>query len=211
MGQIPWDRRSELGLFRAFWQTAWGAVSRPVPLFRQAVGGGTVAGSLGYLLLCSVIALLPTMLFYAFAMFAMAFLSESPMKLPTEDRGMFAGVVGVYTVAMPLFMFAGCVVTAAVDHLVLKIAGVPGGFALTLRGLALSMGVSVFAIVPVCNFYVLPIWAAVVRFFAYRELHQTTSVKAAFGAFTSMAVCCLGCGGIYASSLIAALAHAPSR
>jgi hypothetical protein len=62
---LPWDRRRELGTLRAFWQTCWATVTRPVSLFDGAPSEGSIRSSFLFALLASIVGYLPAMVLYA--------------------------------------------------------------------------------------------------------------------------------------------------
>lgn len=183
---LPWDRRSELGTLRAFWQTCWGTISRPAPFFEPARPEGTIGSSVLFALLASIAGFVPTMLFYVVLFSFTAFLGEES----SGNQALLLGIFGAYAVFLPLFAVGYSFVNAGIDHLVLKALGEKQDFGVTYRGLALSMGPQIFGVVPVCSLYVVPIWVLVVRVFAYKGLHKTTGGRAAAGALVSAGVCC---------------------
>jgi len=68
----------------------------------------------------------------------------------------------------------------------------------TFRGTALAMAPFLCGLVPLCGYYVFPIWWVVLKVFAYRAFHRTTGGKAAFGAIGPIATALLLCCGFYA-------------
>ncbi len=185
---LPWDRRSELGTLRAFWQTSVQVLSRPTVTFGTASPSGTVGSSLGFTVLATLTAWITT-----FALYAMLFGAigvAALMNRGADSEGMGgaeAGVVVLIAVAGTLLFLGmsvvGVLFNAALDHLVLKLVGArPKSFSVTWRASALSLAPSLTGLIPVCGLYVWPIWTVVLRIFAYRAFHQTTLGKAVLGA-----------------------------
>jgi|GEM_PF-6153221 len=107
--------------------------------------------------------------------------------------GLFAACA---LVGPPMFLLL-TLVSAGVDHLVLRAAGVSRGFRVTLRANALSQAPWALGIIPFLGTQVAPFWALVSRVYAYRGLHRTTWGPAFAGALIAPLLSCCLCGGGY--------------
>ncbi|MCE9671712.1 YIP1 family protein [Myxococcus stipitatus] len=196
---LAWDRREEVGLVKAFWQTCLDVMLRPGATFDRARPTGSMGNSVLFVALAYFVSMFTTLVLYALVMGVMPWDS---MMAKQEDapsgmmvRGMMAGVFIVYLFLIPLFGTAWTLAHAGVDHLVLRMAGVPSTYAVTLRAHALSMGPYLVGLVPFCGAYVFPFWSMGVRVVAYRGMHRTSGGKAALGALVApVAFMVLGCG-----------------
>ncbi|MFL5354817.1 YIP1 family protein [Archangium sp.] len=203
---VPWDLREELGTLQAFWQTAVEVMIRP-DHFSGARPDGSPGGSLFFALLCALPASVVMGLTYL-GIFSLVPLmvgqpaagSDTPS---VESLFKWAGV-GMFlasAVLGPLFSVATTVVMAGLDHLVLRLAGVTGGYAVTLRGNAFAQAPWLLGAIPFFGVYVAPVWAVVARVFTYRGLHRTTWGVALAGALVGPLLTCCLCGAGYFSLL----------
>lgn len=168
---LPWDRRQEVGLLEAWLQTTVQLMFRPRVTFATPQSTGAFAEGLLYLglaVLFAVVAVeLPRLVWasidsLALLMFAIGEVAFQLWKVPVA--------------------LLGIVIAAAVDHVILRLAGVENPFAVTFRGAALSLAPCLIALLPKYGLYLLPIWVLVVRVFAYRGLHRIGTGKALLGA-----------------------------
>lgn len=204
-GLTPWDRRAELGFFKAYFLTAWATISRPAPFFRKARSEGSFGSSFLFALVSNVLAFTPTMLLYLLFFLALPGFLERAAADGTEDApkqdffAIFYGIMAGYAVVLPFLGVAFTLFVAGIDHLVMRIAGVPGSFGVTFRAASLSLGPLIVGVIPLCGMYVYPLWTVVLKMFAYQGLHRTTMAKGAWGAWVSFALCGLSCVGWYAA------------
>jgi hypothetical protein len=114
-------------------------------------------------------------------------------KAGAEGGAIFAGIAAVIVVggifAYVLMSIVVTLVSAALDHLVLRLVGAePRSFEVTLRATALSHATGLLGLIPFCGAQVALVWTVILRVFAYKEFHQTTGGKAAAGALLAPAV-----------------------
>jgi hypothetical protein len=202
---LPWDRRQELGVFKAYWKTCWLLIQYPNKTLSAAPQEGSFGGSVLFALVSSYCALLTTMLVYAVVMTSLM----GPLMDAAAHAGgqahkaadqpptwIFTLVFLAYGLIGPVFMVGGMILISLVDHLALKlVGGANATWSVTFRAHALSTGPYIIGLIPLCGLQVAPIWALVLRVFAYRGLHRTTTGKAAFGALApsiSLGLCCVG-------------------
>ena len=202
---LPWDDRQNLGLFKAYWKTCWRLMMAP-SAFGRSPREGSVSSSMVFALLSAIVGISTTALAYA-AIFAVAASFAAPGAngdFPLAWAGVGLGV-GMF-VGMVAITWVLTFVMASLDHLVLKLVGAqPQEWAVSYRATCLSMAPYIIGVVPICGAYVFPIWAVVLKVFAYRAFHRTTGGKAAAGALGAPLVlgCC--CGGGYVAFIFAAV------
>jgi len=202
---LPWDRREELGLLKAFWKTCVEIILRPGVTFSSARAEGTTGGALLFVALCSITGYLTTALLYA-ALFAFTPLGAPPSSsgagpAPEQMRLIMLGGILGWLLLAPAFGAIATLISSGMDHLVLRMAGVSQGFQVTLRANALSQAPFLTGLIPLCSLYVTPFWVLVMRVFAYRGLHRTTWGTAAVGALAAPLLSCVLCGGGYVALL----------
>jgi hypothetical protein len=206
---LPWDRREELGTFLAFWKTFVDVLLRPGTL--SAVRAeGSVGSSLLFALLCSLPGCFVTGVTYLGLFSFMSALFPVPSTPSGAEQAFrWAGLAafGFFVLAGPPLFLLLTVLSAGVDHLVLRIGGITRDFAVTLRANALSQAPWVLGGVPVIGAQVAPFWGLVARVFAYRGLHRTTWGVATAGALAAPLISCLLCGGSYVALFLAAMSR----
>ncbi len=201
-GGIPWDRREELGTVKAWWKTSLLVVQKPTAAFAAARPDAPMGSSVLFAVLSSLAGMLTTVLLYAAIIGGALMIAAAEGKNP-DLEGWNPGLVGLATLGgiaaylalvavgsvMQLFIVSG------LEHLSLRLVGAqPNAFEVTVRGHALAMGPYVVGLVPICGLYAFPIWSMVLRVFAYRQMHQTTTGKAVggvllpIGAFFGLAI-----------------------
>ncbi|MCP3102586.1 YIP1 family protein [Myxococcus sp. K15C18031901] len=197
---LPWDRREELGLLKAFWKTCVEVMLRPTVTFERVRPDGSIGSSLGFVALAWTVGMLTTFLLYGLILAFMPWdtLAARDAKMPSGMfmRGTMIAIFFFYLLLIPVLGAVGSLVLAGIDHLVLRMAGVTQQtYSVTLRAHALSMGVYLAGLVPLCSAYVIPFWSLGIRVVAYRSMHRTTWGKGALGALVApVGFVVLGCG-----------------
>jgi hypothetical protein len=188
---LPWDRISELGLFKAYWQTTRDLLAAPVKTFSSARPDGSAAASLGYAFISCFLSFSTTAVFYGF-MGALA------GKESSEALIVIPIMLITFVVLVPLFSVVYMAIVALLDHLVLRLFGATGSYSVTLRASSLSLAPYALGLIPFCGMYVAFVWALVLKVFAFRGLHRVSTGQAVAGALLVTGLGCLVCGGLYA-------------
>ncbi len=208
---LPWDRREELGILRAYWETCMDVLFRPGPTFERIRPEAPMGSSLFFAMLCNLTAFLTTGLLYAVVMAFFPFPETSQNEnvsvgtIRALSTGMFLG----FTLLSPFLGVVATLFSSGVDHLLLKLGGVERPLEVTVRANALSQAPFLLGLIPVCSLYITPFWVVGLRVFAYRSLHRTSWGKAVLGALAVPLLICCGCGGFYA--LIFAMSESVGR
>ncbi|HYV48663.1 MAG TPA: YIP1 family protein [Myxococcaceae bacterium] len=186
---LPWDLREKLGTIAGFVKTCWAIIWHPARTLDRATPQGGMGSSLWFVVLAQITTWLSTGLIYAMgaAVIMGAYLFGADKNEKTLTPATTAGIAGAFIatmVVMVIVMGMGAALfLSALDHLVLRMIGArPRPYAVTLRAHALSMAPCIAGLVPGCGIYVVPVWAIVVRVFAYRGLHRISTGKAVAGA-----------------------------
>ncbi len=195
---LPWDERESLGLWRAWWRTSVQLLSSPTQTLGGAAPDAPLGSSMLYAALSTAAGFGPTLLMYAVIYIPLAQLGSKGAGF-----GVASAVVPVVMVAYLLFLMAmqlaGVLVLSGLDHLGLMLAGAqPKAYTVTVRAHALSMAPYLVGLVPVCGFYVFPVWSLVVRVMANLHFHRTTAGKAAGAVLLPLLLLCGGVLGISA-------------
>jgi len=202
---LAWERRKELGFFRALWSTSWAIMAHPNTVFQRARAEGNLGSAILFALIMQFAAWFTTGLLYI-GFFGLV---PSAMSEDTREFG-YAFAMGTFATSfvwVPLFGLVGTLLMGMVDHLVLRMLGVKGSLETTLRGSCYSLAPLLFSVIPLCSFYVLPLWALVVKVFAYMGLHKTSGWRAAAGALAIPVGLTVLVVGMYAVVLAALIAQ----
>lgn len=190
---LPWDERDSLGLWRAWWRTSVQMISSPGQTLQEANPDGSVGSSALFAGLSTLAGVGPSIALQGVSMvgiMAAALLnSKSGGSLASGVGGMVGMVFALFlTVA---FFFGSVFLNAGLDHLMLMLLGAnPRAYSVSLRAQALSMGPYLVGLIPICGFYVFPIWSLVLRIIALMHLHKTTAGKATLAVLVPVTVFC---------------------
>ncbi len=195
---LPWDERETLGLWRAWWRTSIKLISSPTQALTTAPADAPVGSSVLYALLSSIVGFAPTMALYALILIP-AFLLAPGKEGDVATRFIGPVVVVFYVVVLFTSQLAGLFVSAGLDHLALHLLGArPRSFSVSLRAGALATGPYLLGLVPLCSFYVFPLWSLVLRVIALSHLHRTSAGLATLAVLLPLLLLCGGVAGITA-------------
>lgn len=210
---LPWDRRDELGTWRAWWQTAVLLLKAPIEtLDRTNPDSGTTGGSILYTLISAIFGYGPTFVLYGLGImvvFAAGGLAgKGEAKLPmAAGMGVGVGVFVFYVLFAAGALVVSAYVVSGIELLVLRLFGARhASYPVQVRCHALSMSPNLLGLVPICGLYIFPIWGLVIRIFATQRLQKVSTGLAVGAVLGPIAVCCVGVMGLYAIIVGAALA-----
>jgi hypothetical protein len=191
---LPWDERERLGTWRAWWRTSLRLLSSPGQALSRAEPEAPLGSSVLFTVLSALVGFGPTVLLYA--AFFVPLLALSPTRGGDATLMALAPAVLLgYGVLLLESQVAGLFFIAALDHVALLLLGVqPRSYAVSVRAGALAMAPYLLGLVPVCSFYVFPIWALVLRILALMHFHQTTAGKATVAVLAPLVLLCTGVG-----------------
>lgn len=201
---LPWDERETLGTWRAWWRTSVMMISSPGQTLESATPEGPLGSSMLFALLSTLVGYLPSfILMFGVAGLGIGFTFMKAAKPAGAEALLVVAILAGELVGLLVFQVVFVLVWALLDHVMLMILGAqPRRFEVTVRANALSMGPMLLGLVPVCGFYVFPIWALVLRIIALMHLHRTTAGKAVLAVLVPIAVLC-GLGAIGYMSIFA--------
>ncbi|RKH72073.1 zinc ribbon domain-containing protein [Corallococcus aberystwythensis] len=208
LAPLPWDQREELGTLKAFWRTCFGMLMRPTELLRGVNPDAPVGSSMLFVFLSAIAGFLTTGLVYTAVMgLIMGLAPETDTNGADPKTVKLWMMVGMATwmVLMPVFSTGMTLVTAGLDHLILRIGGVERGFSVTMRAHAISQAPYIVGVIPFIAVYAAPFWAMGLRVVTYRTLHRTSWGTAVAGALLAPVLSCCLCGGVYGAIMFAAI------
>ncbi|HEY3449669.1 MAG TPA: YIP1 family protein [Myxococcales bacterium] len=211
-GPLPWERRAELGFFKAYWETAKSVMFNPNTAFdRVQPETGKWWDPLSFSILSTFLGASGFMVFYglfgAFGAFT-ALMGGSGKDLSGAlVAGIVLAVILAVLVLIPLSAVMTVFVGAGIEHLTLRLVGVQvRPFEATVRAYCYAQAPMFWGLVPVCGYYAFMVWVIVCRIFGYKAIHRTTGGKASAGVLVPMGVCCGVTGLFYAIAFAASFA-----
>ena len=204
---LPWEHRSERGLFNAFFETLVMVLTKPAMAFATMKREGGLSEPLIYALIGGSIGFIAAVLFNL--------LFQSFGFLANKDN-VFAGMMGAgvglvfFIILAPIFVAVLIFVGAAILHLCLMIVGgARQPFETTFRVVCFSLGsTNPLGIVPICGGFIGCVWGIVVECIGLARAHETDTGRAVLAVFLPLIVCC---GGwfllVFALGLGGALLH----
>ncbi len=187
---LPWDRRHELGLFTAFFETLKLVLLKPAEAFSAMKPEGGLGEPLIYALIGGSIG---CVFYFLFSILMSSFGIMS-------DRNALAGIMGFGIGAVlaflfiPVFIAFALFLSAAVLHLCLMlVGGAKRSFETTFRVVCFSIGSTYpLLIVPICGGFISGIWCAVLECIGLARAHGTTTGRAVLAVVLPIIVCCGG-------------------
>lgn len=190
--EVPWEHSAELGLFKAYWETAKAATFTPQRAFSGLSPAGSWWDAMSYAMVSTMVSSLGMLGLYA-AIFGIAAIAGGARRLGGAEALVVLGVVAAIAVLLPVSALVRVYVGAGIDHLGLMIAGGgKSGFDATLRTYCYSMSPAMFGLVPGCGVYVWEVWRIVLAIIGYREVHKMSGGRAAAAVLVPYALCCGG-------------------
>ena len=202
---LPWDKMKELGFWRAYWRTSVAVITRPGVTFATMPKDGSLGSSLAFSAVAQVVAFAATMLAYGVVFGAMVVFAPSDPVFGKmfgglgKGAGVLAGIgIGLliivfYLVLLTIMAMVGQLMLGSLEHVMLRALGGKASWTQTMRGYSMAMGPNLIGLIPFCSLYVTPIWALVMRVFAYKHLHELSWGRAVAGALVPSGAlfCCV--------------------
>jgi hypothetical protein len=199
---LPWDRRHELGLFPAFFETLKLVLLNPSTAFSAMKPEGGLGEPLIYALIGGS---LGCVVYFLFSIFMSSFGIMSNRNALAGLMGLGVGTVLIFLL-IPLFVALGLFIGSAIIHLCLTlVGGARRSFETTFRVVCFSAGSTYpLMIVPLCGGIIAGVWCLVVECIGLARAHGTTTGRAVLAVALPVIVCCGGgfvlavIGGIFA-------------
>ena len=174
----PWDRRKELGVVRAWWDTFKMILTEPSRFFRDHTGRSFSEAYL-FAVISTYAGVIPL---YALQVgIQMLFMNVQGMGMPIS---VFLLMIVGFALIGPLVYPIFSAINAAFIQVGLYFL-VPHRkpWDATYRCVLYSMAPNALQAVPFCGGYVAPIWSIVVMVIGVREVHQTNTFRAVLAVF----------------------------
>lgn len=184
---LPWDRRHELGWFKAFVETLQMILARPTEAFTAMKRDGGLWEPLLYALIGGTFGTVVSFV-YRFGFQILAGGGHG-------DGRLFGPVMGLGLIIFsPLLVMLVIFLTAGLIHVCLMIVGgAKQNFETTFRAICFAAGsVYPLQIVPFCGSLVSGVWALVLYCIGLARAHETDTGRAVLAVFLPLVVCCGG-------------------
>jgi hypothetical protein len=189
-----WERRAQLGIFDAAWQTIRDVLTKPAEVFARMRREGGLGGPLLFYVLVGTIGNIASFAYQWFVQMAgMAAGAQSQQTPNPVAEMMFTGVgMAVIVVLMPLFIAVGAFVYGGILHLSLMICGgAKQPFETTFRVHSYAAGaVSALMVIPFCGSLVAGVWSLVATIIGLSKAHEISTGRAVWAALLPMIFCC---------------------
>jgi transcription elongation factor Elf1 len=170
----PWEKRPEIGLWQAIFQTCKAVLFSPETLFKELTyeGGkteplafGLLTGSIGSMLGLFWQSLIPGGLLL---ILGHSFLSQFAI-----------GILVLFVLAMiPVMVAVGIFIYSGILHLLLLIVrGADNGFEATFRVVSYSQAAQLLGIIPFVGGWIGWVWQLIIQIIGFREMHETSYLR----------------------------------
>jgi hypothetical protein len=198
VGSFPWDRRAEIGIFNALWETISQSLGQPSKVFTKLPEVPTMAGPYRFYLLLAIstgaISLGLTMVFVKAVIALVAATPEVAndpqvvMMMARFKEISLGRMLFALLVVVPLTPF----VAAGVCHALLAlVGGTKRSFSTTFAVTCYVLGaVSPFQLLLCCGTLVQGIWALISLSSGFAAAHRTEAWRAAVAVTIAFLICC---------------------
>ena len=200
---VPWDLRSDLGLWRAWWRTFKESLAGPDRFFARACRSSFTKVPLLYATMAVWIGQSWLVLLYAVVGIVMA--------VATKEVGVgialsLGSVIGLGLLA-PVTVLMHVYVTGGITHLCARLFGGQGTYQASARALGFCVGPYAFGIFPYVGAMAGSVASIVLQVFAMKHAHGLTGGKAAAAVLLPLGVLIVLCCGGYVALIVTMMAQ----
>lgn len=187
-----WEDRARVGFFDALFRSWKDSIVDGKNFFKRLQPTGYLGSALLYALIILIIGSLSQ---YLWNVGWNAMFGSLPFRniAGQEAFGKFftTGFALIGIILLPAIIVAYLFIHAGITHLLLLvIGGANKGIETTLKAICYAQSPMIFQIVPFCGGLVASVWAIVLEIIGLREVHKTTTGKAAFAILFPKIFCC---------------------
>jgi hypothetical protein len=190
---LDWERRKEIGLFKAYWSTVKKSLSDPTKFFDSVPGEGGLESPLiyGMISVCVgiVFTVLYQVLFQSLGLFAQMMMAHSRELM--FGAGLYGAIALGMVLGSPILAFIDLFIYSGILHLFVMMVGAnKKGFEATFRAYAYSQGMQLLRVVPILGSLAGLVWFYILYIHGLKKLQSCTTGKAAAAAFLPLVLCC---------------------
>ena len=190
---LPWERRQQLGFFKAWFDTVSLLITKPGEAFTMMRPEGGLGDPLIFGMIGGCAGTIVSILFQGLFQSIPGFAGRNNMF---EAFGLAPWTfLIIYAVLSPLFVILWFFIGSAILHLCLMlVGGANRSFETTFRVVCFSVGsAQLFSMIPMCGGFIAAIYQIVLECIGLSRAHQTTTGKAVMAVFLPVVVCCGVC------------------
>jgi hypothetical protein len=190
---LPWERRQQLGLVKAWFDTVSLLITRPSEAFTMMRPEGGLMDPLIFGLIGGCAGTIVSIVFQGLFQSIPSFASRNNM-FDVFGMGSWTFLI-VYALLSPLLMIIWFFIGSGILHLCLMlVGGANRSFETTFRVVCFSVGAAqLFSMIPMCGSFFAAIYQIVLECIGLSRAHQTTTGKAVMAVFLPVIVCCGVC------------------
>ena len=188
---LPWERRQELGLVKAFTDTLLMVLTKPADAFTAMKREGGMVDPMIYMLIGGsfglVVYFIYNFLFQSFGVLA-------DRNNPVAHLGAM-GIGWIFLLILtPILIIVGIFINAAILHLCLMlVGGAKQPFETTFRVVCFASGsVYPLMVIPFCGGMIAGIWGLVLNCIGLARAHETDTGRAVLAVLLPVILCCGG-------------------
>jgi hypothetical protein len=184
-GGLPWERRRELGLFKAFFDTVVLIVTKPYDAFAMMKPDGGMGEPLLFAVVGAGFGMIVSMLFQ---------IALQTVGLMFSGRAQGLSGIACGFLVIPFAVALGVFIISGLIHLCLMmLGGAKKPFETTFRVVCFSTGTAhLIAVVPFIGTYIAMVYNMVLQIIGIMRAHPTDAGRAAGAVLLPIVVCCGG-------------------
>jgi hypothetical protein len=189
-GGLPWERRAEIGLVKAWFDTVSMLITKPSEAFTMMRPEGGLVDPLLFGLIGGCAGSIVSIIFQVLLRSIPGFASGND---PFNMFGLGAwALIIIYAVLTPVLIAFGLFLGSGILHLCLMmVGGANRSFETTFRVACFASGATnLFLMIPMCGWLIAWVYNIVLECIGLTRAHQTTTGKALLAIFLPLIVCC---------------------
>ncbi|HVF70715.1 MAG TPA: YIP1 family protein [Chthoniobacterales bacterium] len=190
---LPWERRSELGFMKAWFETVSLLIAKPSEAFTMMRPEGGFTDPFFFGMIGGCLGSLVSLVFQGVLQSIPGFNSRNPL-LDYLGVGSWTMIL-INAVMMPIFIVLGLFIGSGVLHLCLMlVGGANRSFETTFRVVCYTAGsANLFSMIPGCGGIIAAVYNIVLECIGLTRAHPTTTGKALMAIFLPLLLCCVVC------------------
>ena len=186
--EVAWEKRSEVGFFKALVDTWTAVLLHPKKFFANMPTKAGIGNPLLFGLICGSAAIIITALMNIFLTASGATPPNIAAGTAMPPRSAMIASYVTLIMLSPILVCAGIFVGSAAYHLMVFILGGREGFRATFRVLSYVNALAVFNIIPVVGPIFVTVYSMVLFTLGFNQAHKMGIVRAAIAAVLPMLV-----------------------
>ena len=183
---VDWDKKGEMGIFKAAGKTWLNILQHPKQFFSGMPVSGGIKSPLLFGLIWGSIAVMVSGIVNLILQLSGAVAPPPGIEAPAQ--GAMVGAYLILIVFAPLLVAIGLFVGSGVYHLGVMLFGGRKGFEATFRVICYTNAIAVFNLIPVLGAIFVTVYSVVLFCLGFKKAHGMTTAKAVLAALLPMIV-----------------------